>query len=146
MRSLLLSLVAGTLFGAGLAVSGMADPTRVRGFLDIFGVWDPTLVFVMGGALIVMALAWTVRRRRAGPVVADQFHLPDTNPIDRRLIAGSLLFGVGWGIAGLCPGPALADLALRPLEAGWFVAAMAAGFALFRAFGERSLVSQAPVR
>jgi uncharacterized membrane protein YedE/YeeE len=129
----IISLFVGALFGAGLAVSGMADPTRVRAFLDLAsGAWDPTLAFVMGGAMIPMALAWAVRRRLDAPLVDRSFALPDTNPITPRLIAGAVLFGIGWGIAGLCPGPAIADLALRPLEAGIFVVAMLAGFALHR--------------
>lgn len=129
----IISLFAGVLFGAGLAVSGMADPTRVRAFLDITGgAWDPTLAFVMGGAMIPMALAWAVRRRLDAPLADRSFTLPDTNPITPRLIAGGVLFGIGWGIADLCPGPAIADLALRPLEAGIFFVAMLAGFALHR--------------
>ena len=128
-----ISLFAGALFGAGLAISGMADPTRVRAFLDLTGgAWDPTLAFVMGGAMIPMALAWAVRRRLAAPLADRSFALPDTNPITPRLIGGAVLFGIGWGIAGLCPGPAIADLALRPFEAGVFVVAMLAGFALHR--------------
>ncbi|MGN6375511.1 MAG: DUF6691 family protein [Sphingomonas sp.] len=129
----IIALFAGALFGAGLAVSGMADPTRVRAFLDLTGgAWDPTLAFVMGGAIIPMAVAWAVRRRLDAPVAAPEFTVPTTNPITPRLIGGAMLFGIGWGIAGLCPGPAIADLALRPLEAGVFVVAMLAGFALHR--------------
>lgn len=129
----IIALFAGALFGAGLVVSGMADPTRVRAFLDLTGgAWDPTLAFVMGGAIIPMAVAWAVRGRLATPVAAPEFTVPATNPITPRLIAGAILFGAGWGIAGLCPGPAIADLALRPLEAGMFVVAMLAGFALHR--------------
>ncbi len=127
-----LALLAGALFGAGLALSGMADPARVRGFLDLFGVWDPTLAFVMGGALIPMAFAWMIQRRMERPAAAEGFTLPQTGTIDRRLSLGAILFGVGWGIAGLCPGPALADLAIAPLSAGLFVIAMIAGMALHR--------------
>ena len=129
---LFLALLAGALFGAGLALSGMADPARLRGFLDLFGVWDPTLAFVMGGALIPMAFAWTIQRRMERPAAAEGFTLPQTGTIDRRLSLGAILFGVGWGIAGLCPGPALADLAIAPLSAGLFVIAMIAGMALHR--------------
>src|SRR3546814_2465173 len=96
------------------------------------GAWDPTLAFVMGGAIIPMAVAWVVRGRLDAPVAAPEFTVPGTNPITPRLIGGAMLFGIGWGIAGLCPGPAIADLALRPLEAGVFVLAMLAGFALHR--------------
>jgi len=128
-RKLLPPLVSGTLFGAGLTISGMTDPARVRGFLDVFGAWDPTLVFVMGGAVLVMAVAWRIRRRMGAPIFAERFSLPDRNDLDGRLIAGSILFGIGWGIAGLCPGPAIASLALSPLSVLPFVLAMLAGMA-----------------
>jgi uncharacterized membrane protein YedE/YeeE len=126
----LVHLLAGTLFGAGLAVSGMADPARVRGFLDLFGTWDPTLAFVMAGALMPMAAAWVMQRRMARPIVAPAFDLPTSTSIDRRLILGAALFGAGWGIAGLCPGPAIAGLALAPAQAALAVAAMLAGMVL----------------
>lgn len=132
MSKTVIALLSGLLFGAGLAVSGMADPTRVRAFLDLAGRWDPTLAFVMGGALLPMTLAWRVVSRRQAPIADANFHLPATRTIDRRLLSGAALFGIGWGIAGLCPGPAIADLALRPLPAGMFVGAMLLGFALFR--------------
>jgi uncharacterized membrane protein YedE/YeeE len=130
VRTLLPPVISGALFGAGLTLSGMTDPARVRGFLDIFGRWDPTLAFVMGGAVIVMAVAWRVQSRMARPLFGEKFSLPDRRDFDGRLIAGSALFGVGWGIAGLCPGPALASLALSPLSVLPFVAAMLAGMAL----------------
>lgn len=132
IRRGLFALVAGALFGAGLAVSGMADPQRVRGFLDIFGAWDPTLAFVMGGALIPMALAWAVQKRMAAPIADLRFSLPTRRDVDPSLIGGAVLFGVGWGIAGLCPGPAIADLALAPVPAAIFVAAMLGGMVLHR--------------
>ncbi|OYW88705.1 MAG: hypothetical protein B7Z20_01880 [Sphingobium sp. 32-64-5] len=129
-RKLLPPLVSGTLFGAGLTVSGMTDPARVRGFLDVFGAWDPTLVFVMGAAVLVMAVAWRIRQRMGTPAFAERFSLPDRNDLDVRLISGSILFGIGWGIAGLCPGPAVASLALSPLSVLPFVLAMLAGMAV----------------
>lgn len=132
MKGGVLALVAGTLFGGGLAVSGMVDPLRVRAFLDIFGHWDPTLAFVMAGAMAPMALAWRWRNRAAKPWVADAFSLPATGGIDRKLAIGAVIFGVGWGVAGLCPGPAIADLAVSPALAGIFVAAMVAGLILHR--------------
>lgn len=132
MRRNLISLVSGTLFGAGLAVSGMIDPARVRAFLDVAGAWDPTLAFVMGGAILPMAIAWFVARRRAAPFAAAQFHTPATAPIDRRLVTGAALFGIGWGVAGLCPGPAIAALTIQPLPALIFVAAMAIGAVINR--------------
>ena len=132
IRQLTVALCAGALFGAGLAVSGMADPQRVRGFLDLFGEWDPTLAFVMGGALVPMAIAWRAQRRMATPVSAPQFALPTSRDLDPRLIGGAALFGIGWGIAGLCPGPAIADLTIAPVPAAIFVLAMLGGMILHR--------------
>lgn len=132
IRSFVVALVAGTLFGAGLAVSGMADPTRVRGFLDLGGQWDPTLAFVMAGAIFPMAVAWLIQRRLEAPMAASQFALPSTSKLDIRLISGSILFGIGWGIAGLCPGPAIAGLALSPSAALIFVIAMIVGTTVHR--------------
>lgn len=125
-----IGLASGLLFGAGLAVAGMLDPVRVRGFLDLFGAWDPTLAFVMGGAMIPMAIAWMIQRRMTAPVADAGFHLPDTDPITPRLLVGSALFGVGWGLGGLCPGPALAAFVVNPGAAAVFTIAMAAGFAV----------------
>ncbi|RVQ65777.1 YeeE/YedE family protein [Croceicoccus ponticola] len=126
------SMLSGILFGFGLALSGMMDPSRVRGFLDIFGDWDPTMAFVMGGAVIVMAIAWRMQKAMNKPVVCDQFSLPGTKLIDARLIGGAALFGIGWGLAGLCPGPAVASLANNLSGAAIFVAAMIAGMVIFR--------------
>jgi uncharacterized protein len=130
VRRLLPSLVSGVLFGAGLTLSGMTNPVRVRGFLDIFGDWDPTLAFVMGGAVIVMAVAWRIQSRMLRPIFGEKFSLPDRKDLDPRLISGAVLFGIGWGIAGLCPGPALASLALAPATVLPFVGAMVAGMVL----------------
>lgn len=132
IRRLIVPLASGALFGAGLALGGMTDPARVRGFLDLFGAWDPTLAFVMGGAVLVMAIAWRVQPRMARPLFADTFALPDRSDLTARLIGGSALFGAGWGIAGLCPGPAIAALVIEPASAAIFVAAMLAGMALVR--------------
>ena len=131
-RRLLPPLVSGTLFGAGLTLSGMTDPARVRGVLDLFGNWDPTLAFVMGGAVMVMAFAWQLRKRLGHPLFAERFVLPDRSDFDARLISGSALFGIGWGLAGLCPGPAIASLALAPAAILPFVVAMLAGMAIHR--------------
>jgi len=141
-RRILPPLASGALFGAGLAIGGMTDPSRVRGFLDLFGNWDPTLAFVMGGAVIVMAIAWRFQTRMARPVFGERFALPDRTDLDGKLIAGSALFGVGWGLAGLCPGPAVASLALAPSDALPFVAAMLAGMALHRIVPARSRRTQ----
>ncbi len=132
IRTVLIALMAGVLFGAGLAVSGMADPARVRGFLDVLGHWDPTLAFVMGGAVFVMAAAWLLKARTQKPVGADAYVLPLTGAIDGRLIAGAAAFGVGWGLSGLCPGPAIADFAIAPRAAALFVAPMLLGMLLHR--------------
>ena len=131
-RRLVPALAAGLLFGAGLTISGMTDPQRVRGFLDLFGRWDPTLAFVMGGAVMVMAVAWRLRGKMGHPLFAEKFALPDRSDLDARLILGSALFGVGWGLAGLCPGPAIASLALAPAAVLPFVVAMLAGMAIHR--------------
>jgi uncharacterized membrane protein YedE/YeeE len=132
IRDILVPLASGTVFGAGLALGGMTDPARVRGFLDLFGAWDPTLAFVMGGAVLVMALAWLLQKRMQRPVFAEGFSLPDRSDITPRLVGGSALFGIGWGIAGLCPGPGFASLAIAPASAAIFVAAMLAGMVLVR--------------
>tara|TARA_R110001599_G_scaffold89493_1_gene236774 strand:- start:18041 stop:18448 length:408 start_codon:yes stop_codon:yes gene_type:complete len=132
VKQLLVALIAGSLFGAGLAFSGMADPARVQGFLDLFGRWDPTLAFVMGGAMIPMAIAWVIQRRLDKPFAGEQFSLPGTTLIDRKLTIGAVLFGTGWGISGLCPGPGFADLAINPLPALAFVAALLAGMIAHR--------------
>lgn len=132
MIRLAIALVAGSIFGAGLAYSGMSDPARVQGFLDLFGNWDPTLAFVMGGAIIPMAFAWLIQRRIDKPFADAHFSLPGTTNIDRKLGIGAVLFGAGWGISGLCPGPGLADLAINPLPALAFVIAMLAGMTVHR--------------
>lgn len=129
-RRLVPPLASGTLFGAGLTLSGMTDPARVRGFLDLFGEWDPTLAFVMGGAVLVMAIAWRLRARMAAPMFGEKFSLPERRDLDAPLLTGSALFGVGWGIAGLCPGPAIASLALSPVAVLPFIGAMLAGMVL----------------
>ncbi len=124
------ALVAGTVFGLGLAMSGMLDPARVRGFLDIFGVWDPSLAFVLGGAVTVALAGMAVLKRLRRPAFDEGFHLPATSPIDRRLLLGSAIFGIGWGMAGFCPGPALASLSLGLAPVVLFVIAMLAGMTL----------------
>lgn len=129
---LILALIAGMLFGIGLAISGMADPARVHGFLDLFGRWDPTLAFVMGGAIFPMAIAWMIRRRLERPLAEVAFHLPETRKLDGKLALGAILFGIGWGVGGLCPGPAIVGLFVAPAFAAIFVLAMLAGMALHR--------------
>ncbi len=137
MKQAALALLAGILFGAGLALSGMADPARVRGFLDVFGAWNPTLVFVMIGAVVPMGIAWRIQVRLNVPLAAERFSLPDTSRIDARLVSGSVIFGIGWGAAGLCPGPSLADLTLAPRPAAIFVLSMLTGMGLFKLANSR---------
>lgn len=127
---LLIALLAGSLFGAGLFISGMTDTAKVQGWLDIFGNWDPTLAFVMGGAMIPMALAWLVRARRATALTGAPLPPPPSRRIDRPLILGSVLFGIGWGLAGLCPGPAIAALSYGGAGHWLFLAAMLTGMAV----------------
>ena len=124
--------LSGLLFGGGLALGGMTDPARVRGFLDLFGDWDPTLAFVMGGAVLVMALAWLLQKRMQHPVFDTKFSLPDRSDITSPLVGGAVLFGIGWGIAGLCPGPGIANLAIAPVEPSIFVVSMLAGMAIHK--------------
>ena len=121
------TLVSGLVFGFGLSLSGMLDPARVRAFLDIAGNWNPSLAFVLGGAVSVSALGVLLTRRLKRPLFDETFHLPDNQIIDRRLIVGSAIFGIGWGLVGLCPGPALASLSLGLPATILFVAAMVAG-------------------
>ena len=122
---------SGLLFGAGLALGGMTDPARVRGFLDLFGAWDPTLAFVMGGAVLVMAIAWRMQAALETPLFDEKFRLPTRQDLTLPLVGGSALFGVGWGIAGLCPGPGIAMLSTSTTDALIFCAAMLAGMAIY---------------
>lgn len=125
MRALF-SFLAGSLFGVGLLVSGMTDTTKVQGWLDLFGDWDPTLAFVMGGAIIPMAIAWQLTRGRR-PVLGGEFPAPPKPEIGRKLVIGSTLFGMGWGLAGMCPGPAMASLSYGGIGGAVFVVAMILG-------------------
>jgi uncharacterized membrane protein YedE/YeeE len=129
--AVLLSLLAGLVFGLGLIVSGMANPAKVLGFLDLAGAWDPSLALVMAGAVAVGLPAFAVARRRASSVLGLPMQLPARGAISSRLIAGSLLFGIGWGLAGFCPGPAIVALGMGEAKAAVFVAAMLAGMAGF---------------
>lgn len=122
--------VVGLMFGLGLLLSGMTDPGKVLGFLDIAGNWDPSLAFVMGGAITVAFFAFALARRRTTAFLGGAMHLPGTAPIDRRLLIGSLVFGVGWGLAGFCPGPAVVAAGAGLTEALVFTLAMIAGMAV----------------
>ena len=127
------ALLSGLLFGAGLALSGLMDPQRVLGFLDVAGHWDPTLAFVLAGAVGISAASYQIARRMGHPVFAPRLDLPTRNDVDRSLLGGAAMFGIGWGLSGFCPGPALASLALLLPKSAVFVAAMLAGMALYRA-------------
>ncbi len=134
---LLIALAAGILFGAGLAVSDMLNPTRVLNFLDVAGAWDPTLIFVMGGALAVTTIGYRLVFGRGSPMFAGTFFLPTVRDIDPALIGGAALFGIGWGLAGICPGPGIAVLVSLEPKAWMFVAAMLAGMLFARVLRNR---------
>ncbi|MDO5639268.1 MAG: hypothetical protein Q4G28_05300 [Neisseria sp.] len=130
----------GVLFGFGLLVSGMANPQKVQNFLDLSGSWDASLAFVMGGAVWVTLWAFARPKKKAGkPLRADSFHLPAAKQIDRRLLAGAALFGIGWGLVGVCPGPALVLTGMLRGEMLWFMGAMLVGMWLFRLPGQKHL-------
>ena len=131
MRNLF-AFIAGSVFGVGLLISGMTDTTKVQGWLDIFGNWDPTLAFVLGGAILPMAIAWQVSERRRAPLAGGSFPARPTQKITADLAIGSMIFGAGWGLAGFCPGPALAALSFGGGGVLLFIAAMLAGIAAFR--------------
>lgn len=129
----LVALMCGLVFGVGLAVSGMTNPAKVLAFLDVAGSWDPTLALVMGGALAVSAAGYALARRQPHPWLADAFAIPTLRDLDARLLGGAAIFGIGWGMVGLCPGPALANLFRGNAEVALFVAALIAGSVGFRA-------------
>jgi uncharacterized membrane protein YedE/YeeE len=125
------AFAVGLLFGLGLLVSGMTDPAKVLAFLDVTGRWDPSLAFVMAGAVAVSATGYFVARRRGRPLLASRLEIPTRRDLDPRLIAGAAVFGLGWGLAGLCPGPALTLLTVAPAQAVTFVVAMVVGMLAF---------------
>jgi uncharacterized membrane protein YedE/YeeE len=138
------SFIVGGLFGAGLLISGMTDTTKVQGWLDIFGDWDPTLAFVMGSAIMPMAVAWRIATGRK-PVLASQFPAPPEPKLGRNLVVGSTLFGMGWGLVGLCPGPAIASLSFAGWEGVAFLIAMLSGMLIAPALRKRLDQKLAPV-
>ena len=127
MQRTLLAAIIGLVFGTGIALCGMANPAKVLNFFDIAGAWDPSLAFVMGGALVVTAIGYRFVLRQAKPVCEAKFHLPTSRRLDLPLVAGSSLFGIGWGISGFCPGGAIPALGLGEISAWAFVGAMLAG-------------------
>ncbi|GJE79057.1 YeeE/YedE family protein [Methylorubrum thiocyanatum] len=126
------AFAVGLLFGLGLLVSGMADPAKILAFLDVTGRWDPSLAFVMAGAVAVSTTGYLVARRRGRPLLASRLEIPNRRDLDPRLISGAAVFGIGWGLAGLCPGPALTLLTVAPAQAVTFVVAMVVGMLAFR--------------
>ena len=141
LSSLLASLFTGLIFGFGLILSGMANPAKVLGFLDLFGRWDPSLALVMGGAVAVTSAAFLLMRGRAVSLLGSPVKLPTAEGIDRRLVGGGLLFGIGWGIVGFCPGPALVALGMGEGKAALFVFAMLVGMGLFELLERRKSAS-----
>lgn len=140
--SFLVNLALGLLFGIGLVISGMADPAKVLNFLDLFGTWDPSLAFVMAGAIFVAFFGYRVVLRRERPVAASAFHLPGRTDIDGRVLVGPAIFGIGWGLGGFCPGPALTALGLGATGTLAFVPAMLIGMWAARLLAEGGLRSQ----
>lgn len=138
MARSLSALLIGLIFGAGIALSGMINPAKVLNFFDIFGQWDPSLAFVLGGALSVTALGYRLVLRQPRPVLDNQFHLPQKTQLDRPLILGSVVFGIGWGIAGFCPGGALPALGLLKPQAWIFVTALLCGIWIAKTWRTRS--------
>lgn len=136
MRKILPGLLVGLLFGAGLALSDMVNPARVLGFLDVAGRWDPTLAFVLGSALVPSFVAYALMRRMRRPLLATEFCIPENREVEPRLLIGAALFGIGWGLVGLCPGPAIAGLALGVWQNWLFAAALVGGMALHRMFAD----------
>lgn len=135
---IVMALMAGLIFGIGLIVSGMTNPAKVIGFLDLAGKWDPSLAFVMGGAILVGIVAFSFARKRERSLLGAVMRLPTATNIDRRLVMGSLAFGAGWGLAGYCPGPALASLASGGVKPMIFTLAMLGGMALFEVLDRMS--------
>lgn len=143
---ILMALVAGLVFGIGLIISGMANPAKVIGFLDLGGKWDPSLAFVMGGAIFVGLFAFRIAAKRSKTLLGDTLRLPQAKHIDRRLVLGGLAFGVGWGLAGYCPGPALASLVIGHSKTIIFVTAMVLGMAIFELLETYMRKSQAQAK
>ncbi|MGJ3232721.1 MAG: DUF6691 family protein [Oceanicaulis sp.] len=138
MTRLLSSLFAGLVFGLGLVISGMVNPAKVQNFLDVAGVWDPSLAFVMGAALLVTAIGYRLVLRRPHPLFESKFQIPSLTKIDAKLLGGAAVFGAGWGLAGFCPGPAITAASLMRGEVFIFLAAMLAGIMIQRWAGALS--------
>jgi len=131
---IVIALITGVVFGLGLILSGMTNPENIQNFLDIFGNWDPALMFVMVGAILISAIAFWWIKSKHTPILGESIHLPSNKVIDAKLIIGATLFGIGWGLVGFCPGPAIASMINQPQEAGLFVLAMIVGILTFNRF------------
>ena len=136
-------LISGLLFGAGVTISGMVNPMKILNFLDIFGPWDATLIFVMGAGLLVTILGYQIIFKRKAPLFATSFRLPTSQDIDAKLLGGAALFGLGWGLSGFCPGPAIASLVFGRTESITFVIAMAVGMIVTKQIQNRMRTSEA---
>ena len=139
----LATLLSGLLFGTGLTISGMINPMKILNFLDISGPWDPTLIFVMGAGVVVTLLGYQIIFKRSAPLFATSFRLPTSQDIDVKLLGGAALFGLGWGLTGFCPGPAIASLVFGRTESITFVIAMAAGMIIAKQIQNRMQTSKA---
>ena len=135
-------LISGLLFGAGVTISGMVNPMKILNFLDIFGPWDATLIFVMGAGLLVTILGYQIIFKRKAPLFATSFRLPTSQDIDAKLLGGAALFGLGWGLSGFCPGPAIASLVFGRTESITFVIAMAVGMIVTKQIQNRMRTSE----
>jgi uncharacterized membrane protein YedE/YeeE len=144
MPVIIASFLSGLIFGAGLLISGMTEPEKVLGFLDIFGAWDATLAFVMAGAVAVAATGFALALRRGTPMLAAKYRWPTRSDIDAPLVTGAVLFGLGWGLVGICPGPAIVNLAGLGLPMTVFVAAMIFGMVGFELWHTQSATADAP--
>jgi hypothetical protein len=134
MKQTISEFLIGLLFGFGLILSGMTDPGKVKGFLDIFGSWDPSLALVMAGAIVVSFLAFTIAKKRTTSFLGNELYLPTSNQIDKPLVIGAVLFGAGWGLAGFCPGPVIVSFAAGQTKAIFFLAMMIIGMWIFERF------------
>jgi len=141
MKRNIFALAVGLIFGLGLCLSGMYEPAKVTGFLDLAGLWDPSLAFVMGGAIVVALPAFLIARRRSAAWIGGAIDLPTAKAIDRPLVVGAAIFGIGWGLGGVCPAPGVVDLGFFSPGAAIFVVSMAAGMLVYRAVAARHLPS-----
>ena len=142
MQHRISEFLVGLLFGLGLILSGMTDPGKVLGFLDIAGIWDPSLALVMGGAIAVGFFAFAMAKKRTVNFLGGALHLPKSNQIDKPLVIGAMMFGAGWGLAGFCPGPAIVSLASGQIKAAMFVVFMLVGMQVFEVWNRQTLSSQ----